>query len=303
MALESRLLEAFLSIVEEGTISRAATVLHISQPALSRQLRELEKQAGQQLIIRSNKQIELTAAGRLMQTRARDILNLIHRTEIELSQPNRELAGHIWIGAAESAAFRLIARAMSTMQQTYPNVQFSVLSGNGDYVSSAIEDGTLTFGVFIEPWDLSDYESILLPDRDRWGLLVRAETALAHQTSVSAAELRDIPLLAPDRVVRTDGVSNWLGTGRVGMNLKASYNLLFNAVLMVEQGVGSALCIDGLVDVTRNPAVAFIPLDPPLYSRLHLAWKQDRRLSPTEKCFLDLVRAELEEGSKVEHHP
>lgn len=291
-AVEIGHLKAFQAIVKEGTISHAAVSLRISQPALSRQLRELEKSLGTQLVIRSNKKVELTAAGHTLLTRAEDILSLVHLTKAELAHPGRQIQGTLRIGAAESPSFALIAQVIADIQREHPHVQAVIRSGNGYSVEAGIEDGTLTFGLFIEPWDLSRYNSIQMPHTDAWGLLVHTDSALAQLDSITADELGEIPILTPERVVNNDGISDWLSTGRSPLNVVGTYNLLFNAVHMVRQGIGSALCIDGLVEPTTKD-VRFLPLRPSLHSRLHLAWNANRQLTPLEKHFAERIDASI----------
>lgn len=288
--MEIRLLNTFLTIVEEGTISQAAVKLHISQPALSRQLRELEKSVGTQLLIRSNKNIQLTPAGRTLRTRAQDILAMVHLTREELAHPPQEIRGQLRIGAAESTSFELIAKTIATIQNEHPQVQAIIQSGNGHFLESGIEAGTLTFGLFIEPWDLSPYNSIQMPDTDIWGLLVRRDSELAHLNNITVKQLVELPILTPERVVDNDGISDWLSTGPTPFTVVGTYNLIFNAIHMVKQNIGAALCIDGLV-AANDPSLSFIPLHPRLESRLHLAWKTDRHLTPLEQLFVDRLEA------------
>lgn len=290
--MEIRLLETFLTIVEEGTISQAAVKLHISQPALSRQLRELEKSVGTQLLIRSNKQVQLTPAGRTLRTRAQDILSMVHTTREELAHPPRNIHGQLRIGAAESSSFGLIAKVIAEIQQDHPPVQAIIQSGNGYFLETGIDASTLTFGLFIEPWDLSRYKSIQMPETDVWGLLVRSDSQLAQLEHITVGQLSELPILTPERVVDNDGVSDWLSTGRAHLTVVGTYNLLFNAIHMVKQSIGSALCIDGLV-AADDPSLTFIPLHPRMESRLHLAWRTDRHLTPLEQLFVDQLEATM----------
>lgn len=284
--IDLRLLESFMAIVDEGTISAAADSLHISQPALSRQLKILEKEVGQQLIHRSNKVATLTEAGSLLRDKARTLLNLAAETMREVSAEGTEIAGEVRIGAAESSAFSVIAQAAKRLQDEHPDVRCSVHSGGGRTVEDGLNSGQFSFGLFIEPWDLSRYETVQMPREDRWGILVRHDSPLAGKRSVSLSELAGLDVVAPERVVTPTGVSSWLGSAPT-MNLRGTFNLLYNAGLMVEEGIGAAIGIDGIM---RTGSVQFIPFSPAVTSRLHLAWLPGRRLTPAEQKLLDYVR-------------
>lgn len=202
---------------------------------------------GIQLLIRSNKQVQLTPAGRTLRTRAQDILAMVHTTREELAHPPRNIHGQLRIGAAESTSFGLIAKVIAEIQQDHPQVQAIIQSGNGYFLEAGIDASTLTFGLFIEPWDLSRYNSIQMPGTDVWGLVVRSDSPLAQLDTITVGQLVGLPVLTPERVVDNDGISDWLSTGRAHLTVVGTYNLLFNAIHMVKQGIGSALCIDGLV--------------------------------------------------------
>lgn len=287
--LDLRLLESFLAIVDEGTISAAAEALHISQPALSRQLRLLETHVGQQLVHRSNKAATLTEAGALLRDKAHTLLNLAAETMREVSAEANDVAGEIRIGAAESATFRILARAAKELQSQHPAIRCSVHSGGGRAVEDGLSSGHFSFGLFIEPWDLSRFETLQMPQSDRWGILVRRDSAAVDLESVTLEALASFDVIAPERVVSHTGASSWLGTAP-GLHLKGTYNLLYNAKLMVEEGVGVAIGIDGIAGVDQGDSVKFIPFEPEVTSRLHLAWLPGRRLTPAEQKFLETVR-------------
>ncbi|MBD0023538.1 LysR family transcriptional regulator [Gordonia pseudamarae] len=288
--LDLRLLESFVAIVDEGTISAAAESLHVSQPALSRRLRVLEAQVGQQLVHRSNKTATLTDAGARLRDKARTLLNLAAETMREVSAEGDDISGEIRIGAAESAAFRVIASVAKQLQDRHPAVRCSVHSGGGRAVEDGLSSGEFSFGLFIEPWDISRFETTQMPHPDRWGILVRRDSPLADSDSFALEALAGLDVVAPERVVTPTGVSSWLGSAPT-MNLKGTYNLLYNAKLMVEEGVGVAIGIDGIVGRAPGDTVTFVPFEPSVTSRLHLAWLPGRRLTPAEQRFLELIRS------------
>lgn len=282
--LDLRLVSSFLTIVDEGTISAAAERLHLSQPALSRQLKLLEKQVGRQLLIRSNKTIALTEAGALLRDRARPLLNMATETSRELRSADAEIAGEIRVGAAESRGFRVVAQVAARLKSEHPGVRLSVHSGGGRRVEDGLMTGEFSFGLFIEPWDLSRYNTIQLPQADRWGVLVRSDSDLASREHVALSELSDRPVIAPERVVTPTGVSSWLGTGS-SLNVQGTYNLLYNASIMVAEGIGIAIGVEGIATPCEHSGLVFVPFLPEVTSRLHLAWPLGRRLSPAEDQF------------------
>lgn len=286
--LDLKLLESFLAIVDEGTISAAAKSLHLSQPALSRHLNILEKSVGQQLIHRSNKSATLTEAGALLRDRARMLLNVAAETERELQARHTEVSGEIRVGAAESTAFSTLARAAKELQIHHPAVRFSVHSGGGRTVEDGLLSGHFSFGLFIEPWDLARYESIQMKQVDRWGILVRQDSPLAERESITLGEISNLDVLAPERVVTPSGVSSWLGSTPL-KKMRGTYSLLYNAKLMIEAGIGAAIGIDGII--STNEGVRFVPFAPAVTSRLHLAWLPGRRQTTAEQLFLETLRS------------
>ncbi len=290
-ALDLSLLESFMAIVDEGTISAAAESLHISQPALSRQLQVLERRVGKQLVHRSNKTATLTEAGALLRDRSRILLNLAAETVREVSAEGEDISGEIRIGAAESTAFRVIARAAKLLQDRHPAVRCSVHSGGGQAVENGLSSGQFSFGLFIEPWDISRFETIQMPLPDRWGILVHRGSPLADSDTFTLGALAGLDVVAPEHVVTPAGLSTWLGSAPT-MKLKGTYNLLYNAKLMVEEGIGAAIGIEGIIGDAPGGTVTFIPFSPPVTSRLHLAWLPGRRLTPAEQKFLEIMRSQ-----------
>ncbi|MBP3089121.1 LysR family transcriptional regulator [Corynebacterium sp. sy017] len=287
-------LQTFLTVIDEGTMSAAADVLGLSQPAVSRQLSNLEKHIGQQLLIRSNKEITLTPAGALLQERARTLLSIAEGTFEELNPSSGTLAGEIRVAAAESTTFRYLVTAAHRIREKNPSVRFSIHSGGGRAVEDGLNDGSFSFGLFIEPWPLSRYHSIQIPDADEWGILVAHNSPLRTRSSIGLNELGEYPVLVPENVVTPQGLSQWLG---ISGNVKVcgTYNLLFNASLFVSSGNAVAICIGGLND--HRPDVHFIPFNPPILSRLHLAWPRHKLLSPTEQAFVETVQSIIKESS------
>lgn len=282
--LDTRLLRTFARIAAEGTITGAATAMQLSQPAVSKQLAQLEQQLGVRLAVRSNSRLELTPEGHLLLERAQEILRLLDQAEHEVHGEKPVLAQEIRIGAAESQTFRVVARAMAKTQQSHPGITFRVHAADGPQLERGFRDGSFSFGLFVEPWDLSGYDTLRLPRPDRWGLITRKDSPLAAKEAVRPEDLVDLPLIVPEGIVDESNLSTWLRTGGARLNRRVTYNLLFNAALMVDEGVGHAL---GLENLVNSPGLTFIPAEPALESHLYLAWRRGRTLSRAEQAFLD----------------
>lgn len=286
--MELRVLHYFLAVAQEESITKAADFLHITQPTLSRQLMELEVELGAKLMIRGNRNqsIVLTAEGMLLRKRAEEIVELSNRTKAELAASADMISGDVYIGGGESDAMRLIARTARALQREYPQIKYHLFSGNADDLRERLDKGLLDFGLLIEPASTEKYEHIRLPAVDTWGLLLRKDRPLAEKKSIRPEDLQDLPLLTSRQSLVRGTLSDWYGHGIERLNIVATYNLLYNASLMVEEGIGYALCLDKLVNPTGS-SLCFRPLEPPLEAHLDLVWKKHRMFSKAAELFLN----------------
>lgn len=293
MNMDLRVLRYFLTVVQEEGIVAAANALHMTQPTLSRQLKDLEQELGTQLFVRGNKaqRLVLTDKGQLLRKRAEDLLLLADKTKQEIQQDAQLLNGTVHIGGGESQGMRLIARAAKQLKDKYPLVSFNIFSGNAEDVKERLDKGLLDFGLFIEPTNLQKYAALRLPYIDHWGLLVRRNSPLARKQSLEAKELLKIPLLVSYQQSVIHNFQQWFKLPIEELNIVSTYNLLFNAALMVEEGVGNAVCLDKLAAVSDNSKLCFIPLVPQLPIHLDLAWRQYQPLSKEASAFLREVEA------------
>ena len=208
--MELRVLQYFLAIAREETILGAAERLHMTQPTLSRQMKELEEELGKQLFIRGNRKITLTDDGMLLRQRAEEIVTLVEKTESDIMLSDASLSGDIYIGAGETDGMRLIAKVMHKCCEVYPNIKFHIFSGNSQDVADKIEKGLLDFGIFVEPADISKYDFIKLPSCDTWGLLMRKDSPLANKESILPDDIKDLPLICSDQVMFQNEISGWM---------------------------------------------------------------------------------------------
>lgn len=290
--MDLRVLRYFLTVVQEQSIVGAAEVLHITQPTLSRQLKDLEKEFGAKLFIRGNKTqgLSLTEKGMLLRRRAEELIELADKTQVEMQSDEQEVIGSLSIGGGESDAMRIIAKAANALKKQHPGIHFQLFSGNAEDVKEKLDKGLLDFGVFVEPTDMRKYETIQLPSTDSWGVLTRRDSPIADKESLTPQELLKIPLLisAQNQVAQT--FAEWAGINSDDLHIVATYNLLFNASLMVEEGFGNALCLDKIIN-TIGSELCFIPLKPKENIHLSLAWKKYQMLTKPAEVFLDKMYA------------
>ena len=290
--MELRVLQYFLAVAQEQSISAAAQSLHLTQPTLSRQLRELEEELGKQLMIRGSRKITLTEEGMLLRKRAEEILDLVSRTEREVTQSDEAIAGDVYIGTGETDGVRQLARVAKQIQQDYPDVRFHIVSGDAVDVCDRLEKGLLDFGVLLGDIDRTRYNYLPLPMKDTWGVLMRRDSPLAGQQTVSPAQMWDKPLILSRQVDNKSGLYRWLGREPTQLNTVATYNLIYNASLMVDEGMGYAFTLDKLVNTTGSN-LCFRPLQPKLELGMHLVWKKSQVFSKAAGLFLDCLQAYL----------
>ena len=297
--MEIRLLKYFLAVAREENISKAAEVLHITQPTLSRQLMDLESELKTKLLIRSkrNKKILLTDDGKLLKARAQEIVDLANKTESEFLFDEKNIAGDIYIGSGETDAMRVIARAIKELSKTYPNIKYNLYSGNGEDVKEKLDRGLLDFGIFIEPIDKKEYGFIQLKEKDKWGLLMRKDSFLSEKEYILPKDLKDIPILTSRQYLVKNLISGWLGFDFENLNIIGTYNLLYNASIMVDEGFGYALCIDKLINLTGKSSLCFKPLKPSLEAGILIAWKKSQPLSKCAKIFLEKLQTNINNKS------
>ncbi len=288
--MELRVLRYFLAVAREESISAAAESLHLTQPTLSRQLMDLEAELGKTLFLRGNRKVTLTQEGAFLRKRANEILDLVEKTQAEFQTSQEALSGDVYVGSGESDAMRLIARTAGALQSAHPQVRFHLYSGNAYDVGERLEKGLLDFGILMGTADLANYDYLQLPLYDSWGVLMRKDSPLAQKARVRPEDLWDQPLLLSRQALIKSSLSNWLQRDLGALNVVSTYNLLFNASLMVEEGLGYALALDKLINTSGDSPLCFRPLEPALRSELHVVWKKYQVFSKAAEAFLALLR-------------
>lgn len=291
--MEIRVLEYFLAVAKEQSISGAGEVLHLSQPTLSRQLKDMEDELGKQLFIRGNRRITLTDEGILLRKRAEEIIDLVRKTENDIKLSDDVVSGTIYIGAGETDAVRLIAGTAKKLQKEYPMIQYNIFSGDAPDVAERLSRGLLDFGILFDPIDLSKFEHIKIPVKDTWGVLMRKDSPLAEKEYITPSDLWEKPLIVSRQQNETSALSEWIGRPFKSLDVTATYNLVYNASLMVDEGMGYALCLDKLINVSGKSNLCFRPLFPHLEAEMHFVWKRFQILSKGAEKFLEYFTEEL----------
>ena len=280
--MELRVLKYFLAVAREENITKAAALLHLTQPTLSRQLMQLEEELRVQLFRRSRYHIELTEDGMLLRRRAQELVDLAEKTTREFTMRETELMGEIAIGAGETRSMSFLSRAMVSFRERYPKVTFRIFSATADDVKERLDTGLLDMGLLTEPVDVGRYAFCRMKERDRWGVLVRLDSPLAGLDSVTPDDLEQVPLIISGRERVQRELANWFGDRWERLQIAASFNLILNAANMVRYGVGTALSFD--LNFSFDD-LRFIPLSPTMDTGTVLVWKKDQVLTPAVEAF------------------
>ena len=280
----------FLAVAQEENITRAAESLHIAQPSLSKQLMELEEELGRQLLVRGKRRITLTEEGVLLRKRAEEILELVSKTEQEITADEKQLAGKISIGGNLQPS---VLKAAAALREKHPGVSFQFYSSDATDVTERLEHGTLDFTTLLAPVDASRYDSVLLPEHSYWGLLVRADSPLAQKACAHREDIMRLPLIMHRRAGLQKAIAEWAHTRVERLNIAAVYNVIYGSpVALVQSGLGDLLVTRDLLDPELNSGVRFLPLDPPLETHYALVWKKNAVRTKAAEKFLSLLTAQ-----------
>ena len=290
--MELRTLRYFLEVAREGNITHAAQRLHISQPTLSKQLKELEGELGKKLFIRGNYNVRLTDEGMLLRKRAEDILDMVGKTEDEFRALGEITGGDVRIGCAESDGMKYLAQRVKSLQERYPRFRLHLYSGNTEDVEEHLDRGLLDFAVLAQEVDLSKYNYLELPDADIWGVVMRKDSPLAAKKAVCMEDLLDLPLICSRQGI-TEDYPKWFGEKVDTLNIVATFNLAYNAGILVREGMGYLITFDKLVNTGADSELCFRPLAPTLETKLYFAWKKYQVFTPAAELLLDEMKFHL----------
>lgn len=287
----------FIEVAREGSITGAARTLHISQPTLSKQLKELESELGCKLFVRGNYNVRLTEEGILLRKRAEDILDMADKTLGEFQSLNDVTGGDVRIGCAESWLIHHLAGTIKDFRRQYPGLRFHITSGDTRVVVNDLEQGLSDFAVIVEPPDLSKYNYLSLPGGDIWGLLMRTDNPLAQKTEIYLEDIQDLPLIISSQSIRTD-LPRWCGEAVDQLNIIGTINLFYNGSVFVKEGLGCLLVFDRLADVSPENSLCFRPLSPKLETKMYIIWKKYQVFTPIAERLIDQLKDRFDFSDK-----
>lgn len=295
--MELRTLRYFLAAAQEENITRAADILHVTQPTLSRQMMDLEKELGTTLMLRGKNGLTLTDDGIFFKQRAEEIVELADRLEQSFVERNADVSGLIAIGASEAVGSRLFAKLIKQFSDKYPLVQFHLYNEMADNIKDRLDKGLVDVGLLLEPVDTVKYDFVRLSQKETWGILMRDDHPLAEQEAIMPDEIAVYPLILPLRERVRKEILNWIKCDEKDLTIPLSYTLLSNAALMVEAGLGCAFCLDGALAIHSSSRLRFIPIRPEHTTRSVLVWKKNHLFSPATSLFIqeiNMLRARME---------
>lgn len=293
--MELRVLEYFLAVAREQSISKAAESLNLSQPTLSTQLKNLESELGKQLLIRGTKgsrKVILTDEGMILRKRAEEILSLVEKAEDEIASADDAVSGDVYIGTGESSIIRIFARTARKLIEENPDIHFHIQSGNSAFVTEQLDKGLIDFGMVYGPVDIAKYEVLNIPFCERWGVLMPSQSELSAKEVITDEDLKGKPIIISKEGNARSLIDKWFSS-KSRMNVVATYNLVLNASMLTEEGLGYTICYDGLIDTSHNGPLVFRPLYPALYSDAGIIWKKYQIMSKASRKFLSALKDEF----------
>lgn len=290
--MEIRVLRYFMEIAREENMTKAAERLHISQSALSKEIKKLEGELGHPLFIRTNKNMHLNDEGMLLRKRAGDILEMVDKTVEEFSQLNSITGGEIRIGCAESIQIKYLANVIKSFKKKYPNFIFHIFSGDTDPVAERLDKGLLDIAVIVEPPNLSKYNYLPVPESDKWGVIMRRDSPLAEKSELTFDDICGLPLFTSEQSIKVD-FSRWCEENIEKLNIVGTFNLAFNGSIFVKEGLGYLLTFEHLIDTSEKSGLCFRPIIPILETKMYIIWKKYQIFSPIAELFLKKLKEEF----------
>lgn len=296
--MEIRTLRYFLAVAREENMTRAAEMLHVTQPTLSKQLKSLEDELGKKLFTRHSFSIRLTDAGMLLRSRAEDLVRMADKIEAEFVSLDEVTGGDLYLGLAESYQISLLAREIHTFKKNYPGLKYHITSGDTEQVSEKLDKGLLDFAVLAEIPNAAKYESLVFPEVDVWGIVMPSDAPIAKKKAVDVDDLIGLPLFCSSQGWEKD-IPRWAKDKMDKLRLEGSFRLSYNASLFAREHLGYLLTFDKLIDTSADSGLVFRPLTPRLETNLYLIWKKYQNFSPIAERFLKHMRHTLSGPSNV----
>lgn len=293
--MEIRILRYFLTIAREQSFSKAAKILNVTQPTLSKQIKDLEEEYNIILFERTTRSLSLTKEGFLFKEQAKKIISLVDKTDALLKQKEIDISGNIYLGCSESECNRIVMRAMAKTQEKYPNIKFHIASGNAQFVTERLDQELFDLGIVVDPTDLSKYDFIKLPSFDTRGILMRKDSELAKLDEITPQDLHNKPLIISNQELVKNEIAGWIGGNQRAFNIVATFNLFFNAKLMVEENIGYVLTLENLFNESDDSAVCFRPLKPKLIIKSNIIWRKYKTFPKAIEIFLKILQEEIDQ--------
>ena len=291
--MEIRTLRYFLAVAREENMTRAAELLHVTQPTLSKQLKSLEDELGKKLFTRRSFSISLTEEGRLLKDHAEDLVAMADKITGEFPAMNDFTGGDIYLGLAESCHISYMARIIKTLKESYPDLHYHIISGDTEQVLDKLDKGLLDFVVLAEDPDPSKYDSIAFPEADIWGLVFPKTDSLSSKQKIRPEDLIGLPLFCSSQAWKNE-MPIWAGDTFGKLRLEGSFKLSYNAGIFAAEGLGYLLTFDKIINTSESAGLCFRPLEPRLETRLYMVWKKHQTFSDMAEIFLDQVRSDFE---------
>lgn len=293
--MEIRVLRYFLTVVREESITKAAEVLHITQPTLSRQLAQMEETLGVQLFIRGTRKIALTNEGMLMRRRAEEILELVDKTERELVEQEEQIEGVVAIGCGDLKAVQILPELIRSFHEKYPKVTFELYTATADHVKERMDRGLTDIGLLLEPINMDKYDFIRLNEKEKWVAAMHPDDLLAEKEVVTAEDLEKLPLILPHRVNVRSELANWFGDSYEKLNVLFKSNLPSNSLIMVHNRLAYALIVSGAMELWDKNKIICRPLYPELTATCALAWKRHQPFGRAAEKFIEYLKTSFSE--------
>ena len=290
--MEIRVLRYFLEIAREGNMTRAAERLHVTQPTLSKQMKELEQELGKKLFRRGRTSVSLTDEGMLLRKRAEDLLAMADKIESEFRSLDEITGGDIYIGCAESYLIKYLAFAVRRLNEKYVNIHYHITSGDTEQVTESLDRGLLDFAFIVEPPDLSKYNYLEVPEQDTWGVLMRKDCPLAEKSFIEISDILPYPVFCSEQSAKVD-LPRWCGERVDQLNIMATFNLSGNAAVFARGGLGVVLTFDKLIDVSEDGDLCFRQISPALHTKMYVIWKKYQVFTPVAELLLSELKGML----------
>ena len=287
--MEIRTLRYFLAVAREENMTRAAEILHVTQPTLSKQLKALEEELGKKLFTRHSFKLRLTDEGILLRNRAEDLVSMADKIEQEFVSLNDITGGDLYLGLAESFQIKYLAKAIKKFKENYPSLHYHITSGDTEQIAEKLDKGLLDFLVLAELPDSRKYEYLAFPENDVWGLIIPAADPLSKKESITIFDLKGLPLFCSDQAWEGE-IKKWAGNHFSGLTLEGSFRLSYNGSIFAKEGLGYLLTFDHLIDTSEGSGVVFRPLSPKLETTLYLAWNRYQTFTPIAERFLQHLK-------------